>query len=257
MTLSVEATCEGTSVEHSQSKPLLFMFSVYAAPQQPSPPITANNKAAGGKALLRTPVAVAPAQSAASGASSTAAAPTGASSSTSTSSSGSVASGSTPPPPPSSSSRSRQNLDVCCLEGCGLGWRVRPPLVRRSPWTVAAQRMRLCIEALGGAKVEKVYTLLDHLELAPCISYEVSIGDLHAGDECHVPVLIWLPALAADLPMMDVVRFSLQYVDAVKIDTKSCEVCAGVARPTEATHAIMPVPAPAVPLDRERNRVLV
>jgi len=99
-----------------------------------------------------------------------------------------------------------------------------------------------------------LYTLLDHHELAPCISYEVSMGDLHAGDECHVPVLIWLPALAADLPMMDVVRFSMQYVDAVKIDNKSIELCCGVARPAGAE----PLP-PILPicLDRERNRVLV
>ena len=123
-------------------------------------------------------------------------------------------------------------LDVCCLEGCGLGWRVRPPLVRRSPWTVSAQRMRLCIEALGGAKVDKVYTLLDHHELAPGTSYEVSVGDLHVGDACHVPVLLWLPALANATPATDVLRFSLHYVDAVKIDTKSCELCASIARPT-------------------------
>ena len=103
--------------------------------------------------------------------------------------------------------------------------------MRRSPWTVSAQRMRLCIEALGGAKVEKVYTLLEHHELAPCISYEVSIGDLHVGDACHVPVLLWMPALAAAAPVTDVVRFSLHYVDAVKIDTKSCELSATIARP--------------------------
>ena len=120
---------------------------------------------------------------------------------------------------------------VCSLEGCGLGWRVRPPLVRRSPWSVAAQRMRLCVEALGGAKIEKVYTLLDHHELAPCISYEVSVGDLHAGESIHVPVLLWLPALAAAVPSVEAVRFSLHYVDAVKIDTKSCELCASIARP--------------------------
>ena len=83
--------------------------------------------------------------------------------------------------------------------------------------------MRLCVEALGGAKIEKVYTLLDHHELAPCISYEVCVGDLHAGDSCHVPVLVWLPALAASMPVMDSVRFSLQYVDAVKIENKSIQ----------------------------------
>jgi hypothetical protein len=39
--------------------------------------------------------------------------------------------------------------------------------------------------------------------------------------------------------MMDVVRFSLQYVDAIKIDTKSCEVCAGVARPAAGAVAVI------------------
>lgn len=147
-------------------------------------------------------------------------------------------------------------LDVCSLEGCGLRWRVRPPLQRRSPWTVSAQRMRLCIEALGGAKVEKVYTLLDHHELAPCISYEVSIGDLHAGDAIHVPVLIWLPALSGATSAMETVRFSLQYVDAVKIDTKSTELTASVARPPPG-EASMLTPSPPIALDRERNRILV
>ena len=71
-----------------------------------------------------------------------------------------------------------QALDVCCLEGCGLGWRVRPPLHRRGPWEVVAQRMKLCVEAVGGAKIEKLYTLLDHHELAPRSSYEVCVGDL-------------------------------------------------------------------------------
>ena len=138
-----------------------------------------------------------------------------------------------PPPPPMHETMLPVSsaLDVCSSEGCGLRWRVRPPLQRRSPWTVSAQRMRLCIEALGGAKVEKVYTLLDHHELAPCISYEVSIGDLHAGDAIHVPVLIWLPALSGATSAMETVRFSLQYVDAVKIDTKSTELTASVARP--------------------------
>ena len=90
--------------------------------------------------------------------------------------------------------------------------------------------MRLCIEALAGSKVEKVYTLLDHHELTPRLSYEVSIGDLHAGDLCHVPVLIWLPRAATESPDLEVVRFSLTYVDAIKIETKSCEVCATISR---------------------------
>ncbi|KAL3919953.1 MAG: hypothetical protein SGPRY_005442 [Prymnesium sp.] len=119
--------------------------------------------------------------------------------------------------------------------------------------------MRLCIEAVGGAKIEKVYTLLEQHELAPRMSYDISIGDLHAGDCCHIPVLIWLPKLheapppqcdpcptssvspssataacsaaSAASPSVEVVRFSLSYVDAVKIDTKSCEACAVICRP--------------------------
>lgn len=208
-------------LDHADAKPLLFMFTV-SAPSHSSADKAGPRGGAGGKALMRA--------------------------------SGSQAGAGAMPSPAgasalaglASASSSLQALDVCRLEGCGLGWRVRPPLVRRSPWTVAAQRMRLCIEALGGAKIEKVYTLLDHHELAPCISYEISIGDLHTGDACHVPVLVWLPALASELPMMDVVRFSLQYVDAVKIDTKSCELCAGVARP-----AVRPLPPPATALPHE------
>ena len=123
-----------------------------------------------------------------------------------------------------------QALDVCCLEGCGLGWRVRPPLHRRGPWEVVAQRMKLCVEAVGGAKIEKLYTLLDHHELAPRSSYEVCVGDLHAGDACHLPILVRLPTLSAPASYMDAVRFSLTYVDALKIDTKSCDGCASISR---------------------------
>jgi hypothetical protein len=113
--------------------------------------------------------------------------------------------------------------------------------------------MKLCVEAVGGAKIEKLYTLLDHHELAPRSSYEVCIGDLHAGDSCHLPILVRLPALSSPASYMDVVRFSLTYVDALKIDTKTCDVCAGIARAE-----ISPKPQ-ALPLDmdRERNRVLV
>ena len=123
-----------------------------------------------------------------------------------------------------------QALDVCCLEGCGLGWRVRPPLHRRGPWEVVAQRMKLCVEAVGGAKIEKLYTLLDHHELAPRSSYEVCVGDLHAGDACHLPILVTVPALSTPASYMDAVRFSLTYVDALKIDTKTCDGCAGISR---------------------------
>ena len=252
--LRYETSCEGTRLEHSQTKPLLFMFSVYSQQQQPSPPTGTKSGSSCGKAVLRSSVpAVGAAMAPATSSAMTAVAYSASAGDTVSAGGGSTS------PAAGTGSLTRQALEVCCLEGCGLGWRVRPPLVRRSPWTVTAQRMRLCIEALGGAKVEKVYTLLDHHELAPCISYEVSIGDLHAGDECHVPVLIWLPALEAELPMMDVVRFSLQYVDAIKIDTKSCEVCAGVARPAAGAvaDAVSLAPAPPLTLDRERNRVLV
>ena len=78
-----------------------------------------------------------------------------------------------------------------------------------------AQRRRLSVEALGGARIEKGYTLRDLHELAPRTSYEVCVGDLHAGDECHVPVLVSLPALAVPVPCVQVVRFSLTYVDAL------------------------------------------
>ncbi|KAL1496276.1 hypothetical protein AB1Y20_016239 [Prymnesium parvum] len=149
---------------------------------------------------------------------------------------------------------SLQSLDVCCLEGCGLGWRVRPPLRRRSPWTVVAQRMRLSIESVGNCKIEKLYTLLDHHELSPRFSYEVAIGDLHAGDVCHVPVLVWLPKLQEPTATMETVKFSLSYVDAVKIDTRSCEACASISRPAvESPRAA----DPPIQLLRERNRVLV
>ena len=99
-----------------------------------------------------------------------------------------------------------QFLDVCSLEGCGLGWRVRT-LARRRPWTVVAQRMRLCMEAPGGARIERVYTLLENHEIAPHVSHEVCIGDLHAGDTCLVPVLLWLPALDAPTLLAEAVRF--------------------------------------------------
>ena len=145
-----------------------------------------------------------------------------------------------------------QSADVCCLEGCGLGWRVRPPLRRRGPWEVVAQRMKLCVEAVGGAKIEKLYTLLDHHELAPRSSYEVCIGDLHAGDACHLPILVRLPALASPTSYTDVVRFSLTYVDALKIDTKTTDICAGIAR---VSTALLPrtclEPSPPCPLARD------
>jgi len=136
---------------------------------------------------------------------------------------------------------------VSCLEGCGLGWRVPPTLSRRSPWTVVAQRTRLCIEAVGGAKVERLYTLLDHTEVSPRVSYEVSLDDLHAGDKCYILVRLTLPALGAPAPLEDVIRVSLAYVDAVSIDTKSCEAGVGIARPQVCSSAAR-TPQPEVEL---------
>lgn len=144
-----------------------------------------------------------------------------------------------------------QPVDVCHLEGCGLGWRVRPPLQRRGPWTVVAQRIRLSVEAICGAKIEKVYTLYEYHELSHRMNYEVSIGDLHAGDVCHVPVLIWLPRLHAPISKMEVIRFSLTYVDAVKIETRSCDVCASISRPAVSS------PVCATKSDCDRNHLQV
>jgi len=118
--------------------------------------------------------------------------------------------------------------------------------------------MKLCVEAVGGAKIEKLYTLLDHHELAPRSSYEVCVGDLHAGDACHLPILVRLPTLSAPASYMDAVRFSLTYVDALKIDTKTCDGCAGISRMDSVASPISVVPH-GLPLamDRERSRVLV
>ena len=143
-----------------------------------------------------------------------------------------------------------------------------------------AQRMRLCMEAVGSARIEKVYTLHDHHEITPRISYEVSIGDLHAGDVCHVPILVWLPKLHVPAAHIEIVRFTLFYVDALKIDTKSCNICASISRPAVIfpspvaptlpacsaldVHACLSLqarshrsPGVPIPLLRERNRVLV
>ena len=217
--MEVPLTAERQTLNNSEDGAVLYMLTVTAqgtpAREDGKSPVPPPSRTAGGAAPARAPprpVALAAAAAVAA-------------------------------PPMSETGGAQSLLDVCCLEGCGLGWRVRPPLMRRSPWTVSAQRMRLCIEALGGAKVEKVYTLLDHHELATGTSYEVSVGDLHVGDACHVPVLIWLPALAAATQAMDVVRFSLHYVDAVKIDTKSCELCATIARPTVSATCRAPLPS--------------
>jgi hypothetical protein len=213
---------------HTEAKPLLFMFTI-AAPQLPD--LEKSSASAPAKLLVRTGTDVNHDDGIAGGKVGTAAAGT-----------------------PSSPSF---HAGVCSLEGCGLGWRVRPPLVRRSPWTVSVQRAQLCIEAVGGAKIERVYTLLEQRELSPCISYEVTVGDLHAGDSCHVPVLVWLPALSAPAATSAVVKFSLTYVDAVKIDSKTCELTAGIARPSATDSSPPPPSTPRAPvaMERERHRV--
>ena len=120
---------------------------------------------------------------------------------------------------------------VGSLEECGLGWRVRTTAARRSPWGVFAQRVRLCVEAVGDAVVEKLYTLLEHKEVAPHACFEVMVGDLYTGDSLHIPVRVALPALGAAPVSNTVLRFSLAYIDAATIDTKSCEVGVAIARP--------------------------
>src|SRR6056297_1898823 len=118
-----------------------------------------------------------------------------------------------PPPAPAEQARaigeqSPRMMGVGCLEGCGLGWRVRPLLSRRSPWTVVAQRVRLCVEAAGGCSLEKLYTVLEHSEVSPRVSFEVALRDLHPGDIFHLPVRVSLPALDGAATCAEVVRFS-------------------------------------------------
>ena len=253
------ATAEARALAHDDARPVLFMATITAPPLCLAPPSSAPSPEVKASLVGSSSPSPAPAK-------------------TPRADSGTLARLS-----PASAGPSLPAADVCCLEGCGLGWRVRPPLRRRGPWEVLAQRMRLSVEALGGARIEKVYTLLDLHELAPRTSYEVCVGDLHAGDECHVPVLVSLPALAVPVPCVQVVRFSLTYVDALRIDTKSTELCTTIvraavrARPRRAARAPAPraprahpsrlprqaesvpraPPPPPVSIDRERNRVLV
>jgi hypothetical protein len=247
MSVQARVSCALPALDHAEAKPVLFMLSVTAPPLN-----TPAEKGASRAPLGASTAAAARTTRGSAAAAASSVAPTA------------------PPPlealPPSGAVAAGH--DICCLEGCGLRWRVRPPPVRRNAWTVTAQRMRLCIEALGGAKIERVFTLLDQHEVAPCLSYELAIGDMHAGDTCHVPVLIWLPALASALPSMDAVRFSFQYVDALKIDTRACELCGAIGRPDEGGRGegaapgsdgagAPPLPPLPIGLDRERNRVLV
>ena len=47
-------------------------------------------------------------------------------------------------------------------------------------------------------------------------------------EKANSPTRVYLRAAA--VPSVEAVRFSLHYVDAVKIDTKSCELCASSVR---------------------------
>lgn len=133
-----------------------------------------------------------------------------------------------------------REVGVGCLEGCGLGWRVRPPISRRSPWTVVAQRIRLCVEAVGGCSIEKLYTLLDHNEVSPRVSFEVALQDLHPGDVFHLPVRVSVPVLGGATTSGEAVRFSLAYVDAATIEAKTSAVGVSVARP-QVAHCYSPL----------------
>ena len=125
--LRYETSCEGTRLEHSQTKPLLFMFSVYSQQQQPSPPTGTKSGSSCGKAVLRSSVPAVGAAMAPATSSTMTAAPYSASAGDAVSAGGGSTSQAA-----GTGSLTRQALEVCCLEGCGLGWRVRPPLVRRS-----------------------------------------------------------------------------------------------------------------------------
>ena len=95
--------------------------------------------------------------------------------------------------------------------------------------------MRLRIEALGGTKIERVYTTFELLEMAHFTDYHVNLGNLYTGETCHIPVLLWLPPLASATHAMETVRFSLEYVDVDKFDAQACEICARLARPLQVT----------------------
>jgi len=148
-------------------------------------------------------------------------------------------------------------VDVCYLEGSSVGWQVMPALTRKSPWTAVGQKAKLRIEAAGPCKIDRIFTLHDQQEIAPGLAYDVSIGDLHAGDVCHVPVQVCVPAVAAPLVDMDMLRFSLLYLDAVKIEAKAIDSSLRLARPP-ASLRLSRQPTCSLPvLERERNRVAV
>ena len=239
-TISVSVERERPTLDHGEGRSLLFMLSVTAPAKAPAPPPAAGSPSSQRSAASSGPPTAGPLQS------------------------------DLQPPPPlpgqspaSTTSPSPRGADLYHLEACGSRWRVRCPTARRSLWSVAAQRVSLRVEAIGGAKVERMQTLLDQVELAPCSAYEVNVGDLYAGETRHVLALIALPALAAPVPSHEVVRFSLSYVDALRIETDSVELTASVARPAAPAgrHAggmpTLPAERPPALLERERRRVVV
>jgi hypothetical protein len=96
---------------------------------------------------------------------------------------------------------------------------------------VVAQQVRLCVEAVGGSSIEKLYTLLDHNEVSPRVSFEVALRDLHPGDVVHLPLRVSLPALSGPTTCGEAVRFSLVYVDAATIEAKTCAIGVSIDRP--------------------------
>lgn len=124
---------------------------------------------------------------------------------------------------------------VCRLEGCGLGWRVRPPLDRRSPWGASAQGARLVVEPLGGSKLERLYTLLEQTETTSGAGHEVLLGDLHSGDACLIPILVQPPPLDSPVARAELLRMRVDYVDSADLMGCSEEAVACIMRP-QARH---------------------
>lgn len=96
----LSCSVEAEALAAGEARPLLFMCSITAPPP---PAATAVVRSSNGA------VRISAASSSSAGAGPSAA--------------GGSAGASLEAAPPS-----RHSLEVCCLEGCGLGWRVRPPL---------------------------------------------------------------------------------------------------------------------------------
>ena len=135
----------------------------------------------------------------------------------------------------------------CLLpRGCGLGWRVRPrgagavgglgaadAAERRGAWRRAD---REGVHAARPPRARAAHELRGVRRRPP------------RRDECHVPVLVSLPALAVPVPCVQVVRFLLTYVDALRIDTKSTELCTTIVQPRCArAPRRRPLPSPRPP----------